>query len=80
MGSAVDARLRGRCAVSSKWPAYGTRRKWQVRKLDGVWQAFDADGNLRYAADDWRVVMAFARLGLGPMKPPPSIGLKGLFG
>jgi hypothetical protein len=43
--------------------------KWQVCKHDGVWQAFDQDGNLRYAAADWYPVYAFARLGLGPMKP-----------
>jgi hypothetical protein len=57
-----------------------TRRRWLVRKLDGVWQAFDPEGNLRYAAEDWRTVYAFARLGLGPIKPINNDFLKGLFG
>ncbi len=56
------------------------RRRWTVRKLDGAWQAFDPDGNLRYAADDWRVVYGFAILGLGPIKPSTPDFLKGLFG
>jgi hypothetical protein len=56
------------------------RRKWSVRKLDGAWQAFDPDGNLRYAGSDWWTVYAFARLGLGPVKPSTPDFLKGLFG
>lgn len=54
--------------------------KWRVEKRDGVWQAYDPDGHLRYAADDWRVVYFFARLGLGPIKPKPSGLFGGLFG
>jgi len=53
------------------------KRKWLVRKLDGAWQAFDADGNLRYAGADWFEVYAFARLGLGPIKPKASAGIFG---
>ena len=38
-------------------------RRWKVRKRDGAWQAFDPDGLLRYAASEWRLVMAFVAMG-----------------
>ncbi len=43
----------------------GRGKRWLVRKLDGAWQAFDSDGNLRYAGADWFEVYAFARLVVG---------------
>ena len=54
------------------------KRKWLVRKLDGVWQAFDENGDLRYAADDWFTVYAFARLGR-PKRQRPAIDFR-MFG
>ena len=53
--------------------------RWRVQKLDGVWQAFDEDGNLRYASTDWQTVVCFALLGLGPMKPRNQDPFRGLF-
>lgn len=55
------------------------KSKWRVLKHEGAWQAFDTDGNLRYAADDWWMVYSFARLGLGPIKPRGKSLFGGLF-
>lgn len=54
--------LMGRC----KNPGH---RRWRIRKRDGVWQAFDPDGVLRYAAELHRMVLAFV---LTQPKPKPS--------
>jgi len=40
-----------------------------VVKRDGVWQAFDPDGDLRYAAEYHRMVMAFV---MTQPKPAPA--------
>ncbi|MEN6546783.1 MAG: hypothetical protein ABFE07_12165 [Armatimonadia bacterium] len=37
--------------------------KWSVRKREGVWQAMDSVGKLRYAALDWGAVVSFALMG-----------------
>ena len=38
-------------------------RKWSVKKRDGAWQAFDEDGDVRYASTDWLKVTTFALIG-----------------
>lgn len=53
------------------------KSKWLVRKLDGVWQVFDPDGNLRYASNDWHVAYSFARLGIPPRPKPKKISTLG---
>jgi hypothetical protein len=37
--------------------------KWTVRKRDGVWQAFDWEGKVRFASESWQRVVTFALLG-----------------
>lgn len=36
--------------------------QWSVRKRDGVWHAFDYDGDSRYASADWWQAVTFACL------------------
>ena len=42
---------------------------WSVRKRDGVWQAFDREGDARYASSDWWSVLTFACLGAAEPEP-----------
>ena len=37
--------------------------KWVVHKRDGVWQAADSVGKIRFAHQSWRSVLDFALLG-----------------
>lgn len=40
--------------------------RWSVRKRDGVWQAFDDDGDVRFASSDWFQALTFALIGAEP--------------
>jgi hypothetical protein len=37
-------------------------KRWRVIKRDGTWQALDHRGRLRYAAEDWLMVLTFAQV------------------
>ena len=37
-------------------------KKWTVRKRDGVWVVLDGKGELRYAAAEYRMALAFATM------------------
>lgn len=39
-------------------------RKWRVAKQDGAWQAWDTQGFLRYASNDFHLTLLFAFMGV----------------